>query len=149
MKLSAYSTTENEAIQLQKMKRLTSKTVADFDFGKGKISRKNPPSSACHALGKGRANKRGEIMRQRIRRIEKALADSGLDVQDVKRERDKLAFERAIQEFLKAFGVIGPAEFVGMFKRDGIKMEDASMAEMAEYLRAKVRAKAEGLQNEP
>jgi hypothetical protein len=88
-------------------------------------------------------------MRQRIRRIEKALADSGLDVQDVKRERDKLAFERAIQEFFEAFGVIGPAEFVGMFKRDGIKMQDASMGEMAEYLRAKVRAKAEGLQNEP
>jgi len=88
-------------------------------------------------------------MRQRIRRIEKALADSGLNVQDVKRERDKLAFERATQEFFEAFGVMGTSEYFGMFERDGIKLEDASMGEMAEYLRAKVRAKAEGLQNEP
>ena len=88
-------------------------------------------------------------MKQRIRRIEKALAASGLDVRDVKGERERLAFGRAVREFFDAFGVLSPSEFVGMFERDGIKLDAESMGELAEYLRAKIRAKAEGLQSEP
>ena len=88
-------------------------------------------------------------MRHRIRRIEKALADSGLDVQDAKNERDKIAFEKAIQEFFEVFGVMNVDEFAGMLNRDGVNMEDVSKAELAEYFRAKVRAKTEDLKNEP